>query len=164
MPDSPRELVINTTPIIALAVATGGLDILRICYDRVIVPYEVEQEILAAGSQAPAVGAFTTSNWLKRLAAPQAVLPFLQNSLDKGEAAVIQAALTHGLGLVCIDEKMGRRIARLHGLAVTGSAGILVKAKQRGFPLDIAETIARLHRQGIWLGKDVEQFLRRAGN
>jgi hypothetical protein len=36
MPDVPRELVINTTPIIALSVAKGGLDILRVCYDRVI--------------------------------------------------------------------------------------------------------------------------------
>lgn len=162
MPDAPRQLVINTTPIIALAVATGGLDVLRICYDRVIVPYEVEKELLAAGLQAPGVSAFTESIWLERLTAPQTVPPFLRNSLDKGEAAVIQSAVAHGLGLVCIDEKMGRRIARLHGLAVTGSVGILVKAKQLGFPLDTTEAITRLHRHGIWLGRDVEQFLQNA--
>ncbi len=164
MPDAPRELVVNTTPIIALAVATGGLDILRVCYDRVIVPHEVEQELLAAGPQAPGVAAFTASDWIQRLPTPQEIPPFLRNSLDRGEAAVIQAAIRHELGLVCIDEKMGRRVARLHGLTVTGSVGILVKAKQLGFPLDIANAITRLHRHGIWLGKDVEQFLLRAEN
>ncbi|WP_052813018.1 hypothetical protein [Desulfonatronum thioautotrophicum] len=110
MPDAPRELVINTTPIIALAVATGGLDVLRICYDRIIVPNEVDKEIFGAGSHAPGVSAYATSAWLERLNSPQTLPPFLQNSLDIGEAAVIQAALSHGLGLVCIDEKMGRRI------------------------------------------------------
>ncbi len=164
MPDAPRELVINTTPIIALAVATGGLDVLRTCYDRVIVPSEVEQEILATGSQAPGVAAFMTSNWLECLTAPQTVPSFLQNSLDKGEAAVIQAALDHDVGLVCIDEKMGRRIARLHGLSVTGSAGILVKAKQLGFPLNITQILTRLQRHGIWLGNDVKEFLLRAAD
>jgi len=155
----PGNGSINTTPIIALAVATGGLDVLRICYDRIIVPNEVDKEIFGAGSHAPGVSAYATSAWLERLNSPQTLPPFLQNSLDMGEAAVIQAALSHGLGLVCIDEKMGRRIARLHGLAVTGSVGILLKAKRLGFPLDTTEAVIRLQRHGIWLGKDVEQFL-----
>ncbi|NCC24722.1 MAG: DUF3368 domain-containing protein [Deltaproteobacteria bacterium] len=163
MPDAHRELVINTTPLIALAVATGGLDVLRICYDRVLVPNEVEQEILASGPHAPGVADFTASPWLERSRMPQEISSYLRNSLDRGEAAVIQAALHHELALVCIDEKMGRRAARLHGLVVTGSAGILVKAKRLGFPLDIPASIARLKRHGIWLGKDVEQFLLREG-
>jgi predicted nucleic acid-binding protein len=50
MPDSGRSLVINTTPLITLAVATNGLDVLRLLYDRVVVPMEVGQEILAAGN------------------------------------------------------------------------------------------------------------------
>ena len=58
MPDSGRSLVINTTPLITLAVATNGLDVLRLLYDRVVVPMEVGQEILAAGNSAPGVAAF----------------------------------------------------------------------------------------------------------
>ncbi|GAB6057585.1 DUF3368 domain-containing protein [Desulfonatronum parangueonense] len=164
MPDFGRELVVNTTPIIALTVATGGLDILRVCYDRVIVPYEVEQEILAAGPQAPGVAALMTNRWIERVPIPQEIPLFLQNSLDKGEAAVIQAAVCNGMIRVCIDEKMGRRIARLHGLVVTGSAGILLKAKQAGFSLDITDAITRLRGHGIWLGKDVERFLASGGD
>ncbi|WP_216594172.1 hypothetical protein [Synechococcus sp. PCC 6312] len=56
--------------------------------------------------------------------------PYLLNSLDSGEAAVIQLALNQNIQTVCIDETSGRRIARLNGLNVTGSIGILLKLKQ----------------------------------
>jgi len=58
----------------------------------------------------------------------------LRNSLDLGEAAVIQLALQHGIPLVAIDETVGRRFARLSGLTVTGAIGILLRAKSLGYP------------------------------
>ncbi len=160
MPDSGRSLVINTTPLITLAVATNGLDVLRLLYDRVVVPMEVGQEILAAGNSAPGVAAFNDAPWLERIRVPQEIPVFLRNSLDKGEASVVQAALDQGIGRVCIDEKVGRRIARLNGLSVTGSIGILAKARQHGFVLEVDATLARLRGHGIWIGRDVEQFFR----
>lgn len=70
MPDPGRSIVLNTTPLISVAVATEGLDILRLLYDRIIVPLEVEQEILAAGSSAAGVKALLDAQWIERLAAP----------------------------------------------------------------------------------------------
>jgi predicted nucleic acid-binding protein len=159
MPDQPQALVINTTPLIALSVATGSLEVLRVLYSRVIVTQEVQQEILAGGRHAPGVADFLASEWLERLAEPQAISVYLHNTLDRGEASVIQAALAQGIARVCIDEKVGRRIARLNGLTLTGSIGILAKAKQAGYPLDIEQALLRLHNHGIWLGKEIEQFL-----
>lgn len=52
MPETRRSLVTNTTPLIALAVATGSLDVLRRLYARVIVPAAVAEEILAQGNSA----------------------------------------------------------------------------------------------------------------
>ena len=49
----------------------------------------------------------------------------LANELDLGEASVTHTALERKIGTVEIDEKAGRRVARLHGLKVTGSIGIL---------------------------------------
>jgi predicted nucleic acid-binding protein len=160
MPDPGRSLVINTTPLIALAVATNSLDVLRLLYDRVLVPMEVGQEILAAGNSAPGVAAFNDALWLERMGVPQEIPVFLRNSLDKGEASVVQAALDQGIARVCIDEKVGRRIARLNGLSVTGSIGILAKARQHGFVLEVDAALARLRGHGIWIGRDVELFLR----
>ncbi len=49
MPERNEVLVTNTTPLISLAAATGSLDVLRFLYRRVVVPYEVAQEVRAGG-------------------------------------------------------------------------------------------------------------------
>lgn len=85
--------------------------------------------------------------------------PWLANTLDRGEASVIQTALDEGIGLVCIDETVGRRIARLNGLTLTGAIGILLKAHQRGYPVAIPEAIERMRKHGIWLS---ERLVRQA--
>jgi predicted nucleic acid-binding protein len=61
--------------------------------------------------------------------------------------------LDEKIDLVCIDETVGRRIARLNGLKLTGSIGILLKAQMRGYPVSIPEAIARMRQHGIWLGE-----------
>lgn len=104
-----RTLVTNTTPLIALTAATGGLDILRHLYDRVIVPLEVQMEMRAAGPQAIGVSAFEQASWLECQASEVSLSPYLGNTLDRGEAAVIQTALNLNVSLVCIDETVGRR-------------------------------------------------------
>jgi len=93
------------------------------------------------------------------------VVPLLlQNSLDRGEAAVIQTAIHLGLPLVCIDETVGRRVARLCGLDVTGAVGVLLKAKRLGYAVSIPEALKRMRAQGIWLADPVVQFALAQGN
>lgn len=106
MPENARVIVINTTPLIALAAATGSLDILRALYQRVLVPSAVVDEILAAGDAAPGAQAFLRATWLEH---KPDVVPssYLSNSLDRGEAAVIQTALNEGVERVCIKERWG---------------------------------------------------------
>ena len=58
MPDSEQTVVTNTTPLIALTAATGSLDALRFLYSRVVVPFEVAQEIRAGGHDAFGVDVF----------------------------------------------------------------------------------------------------------
>ena len=158
MPDRARAIVTNTTPLVALAVGTGSLDILRILYDRVVVPREVDDEIHAIGSDAPGVAAFDRAGWLERLGAPTAITPYLRNTLDRGEASVIQIALDLQIPLVCIDESVGRRVARLSGLTLTGSIGVLIKARQRGYEVSIPQAIERMREHGIWLSADVVRY------
>lgn len=85
MPDSARAIVTNTTPLIALAVGVGSLDILRALYDRVVVPWEVNDELHAAGHEAPGVEAFDRAHWMDCRSQPVAIAPYLRNTLDRGE-------------------------------------------------------------------------------
>lgn len=150
-----KELVCNTGPIIALVAGTGSLKILRDLYERVIIPYEVECELLAHGGSLPGAEEFIKASWLDKRIEAVSATPFLANSLDPGERAVVQVAVDEKIGTVCIDEAVGRRIARLHGLKVTGSLGVLIQAKQMGHNLCIAGIISRMQQRGIRLGTDV---------
>ena len=150
-----RQLVVNTTPLIALA-AAGCFEALPLLYQRVIVPLEVAEEIRAGGKFGIGVAELNGApSWLAIQTGQVSIPPYLANALDRGEAAVITTALDHNIPLVCIDEIVGRRMARLSGLELTGSLGILIKAKQRGFPVVIADAARRMREQGIWLSTQV---------
>lgn len=150
-----KALVTNTTPLIALAAALGSLEVLKFLYVRVVVPLEVAQEVRAGGRFSFGVDVFESSPWLEIQTQSVELLPFLKNSLDAGEASVIQTALNLSLPLVCIDEEVGRRVARLNGLTLTGTLGVLIKAKQLGFPIDMPQAIANMRLHGIWLSQSL---------
>ncbi len=158
MPDTRQAIVTNTTPLIALAVVIGNLEILRSLYSRVVVPLEVAEELHGTGIEAAGVSAFEQADWLERLDKPSVITPYLGNTLDRGEASVIQTALDLNIPLVCIDETAGRRVARLSGLTLTGSIGVLIKARQQGYPVSIPLAINRMREHGIWLSDEVVRF------
>jgi predicted nucleic acid-binding protein len=153
-----RELVINTGPVIALVAATGSLGWLPALYQQVWIPHEVMAEISAGGPGNPeataikeAINAFCLSDLATSISLA------LLHELDLGEASVIHTALARGIPTVAIDEKAGRRIARLHGLKVTGSLGILIKAKEQHLIDNLTDCIARMRDHGIWISPSLIQ-------
>jgi len=162
MPET-QEIVINTSPIIAMVAALGDLRVLQI-YQRVWVPLEVCQEISAGGAAQFALAEFEAAHWLQKCTQPLTIAALLQNTLDTGEAAVIQLALDQNIQTVAIDEAAGRRIARLNGLSMTGSIGILLRARKEGYQFSMQAAIDRMKSRGIWLSQRVIAFaLKQAG-
>jgi predicted nucleic acid-binding protein len=155
---STQTIVINTSPLIALVAAWDNLDRLRTIYQEVLVPFEVVQEILQGGMSNFGVAEFQAASWLGQQDQPVNILPFLRNSLDLGEASVIQLALDRSIEVVCIDEAVGRRVARLNGLTVTGSVGILLKAKQQDPTMSVKSAIANMLDRKIRLSQTVIDF------
>jgi predicted nucleic acid-binding protein len=157
MPET-EKLVINTGPLLALIAGVGDLSLLELLYKRVLVPFEVCQEIEAGGSSGFGVSEFRRSSFIEKRSNSLTITPFLRNALDLGEASVIQLALDENIHTVCIDEPMGRRIARLNGLKLTGSVGVLIRAKKDGFGFSMREAINRMQSQGIYLSQRVVDF------
>lgn len=153
-----QTIVTNTTPLIAISAAMGSLDVLRFLYSRVVVPLEVQTELRAAGSYALGVQEMSEATWLDYQTVDVVISPYLANTLDRGEAAVIQTALNAQIKLVCIDETVGRRVARLSGLTLTGSIGVLLKAKKLGYELSMETAVDRMRQHGIWLSDEVIRF------
>jgi predicted nucleic acid-binding protein len=104
----PERIVINTSPLIALVAALGNLNILQSLYTEVLVPFEVCQEIHKGGTTNFAVNEFTAATGLNKQTVPLNISPLLLNTLDLGEASVIQLALNQNITTVCIDEVVGR--------------------------------------------------------
>ncbi len=152
-----EDLVINTGPVIALIAGQGDLSSLRLLYRNVIVPREVAEEILSRGSSRLGAKEFIDDDWIQKISESIQTVPYLANTLDKGEASVIQTALNEKIKTVCIDEAVGRRIARLNGLKIIGSLGIMILAKKKGADIDIETAIQRMRRHGIWIVRELEQ-------
>ena len=162
MPES--AIVINTGPILALIAATGDLSLLPKLYSRVIVPREVCDEVLANGGTMFGATEFASADGLERRTEAVVIGSFLSQLLDRGEASVVQLAISEGIETVCIDEHLGRRVARLNGLRVTGSLGILIRAKRAGHALCLSDAVSRMREAGVFLSdRVIEAALREAG-
>jgi predicted nucleic acid-binding protein len=149
---SPDRLVINTGPLIALVAGLGHLDILHELYREVIVPLEVAEEIATLRASQFVQPEFARATWLTRRTTPVKLAPWLGSVLDRGEAAMIQLALDEKLSTVCIDEAAGRRVAQSSGLLVTGSLGILLRAKRESRLPSLRTVLDKMRSNGVWLG------------
>ena len=151
----PEKLIVcNATPIISLS-SIGQLTLLGKLYDRVIIPPAVAAEVLAGGRKRVGVDEFRRADWIEKRPLIDPRRADLLVDLDRGEAEVIALAQELNANLVIIDERLGRRHARRLGLPITGTLGVLLRAKQMGFISELTPLITHLRHGGIHLGDDV---------
>jgi predicted nucleic acid-binding protein len=77
------------------------------------------------------------------------------SDLDRGEAEVIALAQELGSDLVLIDERLARRHAKRLGLKLTGTLGVLLRAKRLGLIPSVSPSIEQLLEGGIRLSDSV---------
>ena len=135
-----ERIVINTGPLIALA-RMEALEVVAQLPFVFVCPPEIKEELDAGAAQGHAV---TLPAWLTVVPLAGALSPVSLAGLDSGEAAVIQLALEQSISRVCIDELQGRRAALAVGLNLTGSLGLLGRAKLLG----IIPAFALVGREG----------------
>lgn len=154
MPERPQLAVLDSTPIIALALI-GKLDLLQRLYDQVVIPPAVQQEVLAGGPGAAGRAELRQASWVRVIPLQDPRRAEMLSDLDQGEAEVIALAQELGADLVVIDERLARRHTKRLGLTLTGTLGVLLRAKRAGLVPSIAPLIEQLLRGGIRLGDSV---------
>jgi predicted nucleic acid-binding protein len=150
-------VVIHTGPLIALATALNDLEVLAHVALRVVVPGEVFTEFVAGAHHDDTADKVRAATCCDIRPVFSALPSPLLDMLDMGEATVIHTALTEGIATVVIDELKGRRVARLHGLQVTGSLGMLIMLYQQGVVPSIEQAIQRIQDKGIFLSERIIQ-------
>lgn len=157
------EVVADAGPLIAFG-RIDRLELLPQVLGTVIVPDVVALECLADPLKpgARAIDAALRSGLLARVPDPKASERAFA-VLDAGESAAIGLALQRSAP-VLIDEKLGRRVAAHLGVAVIGSAGVLLAAKRRGLVGAVGPILDALTDNGYRLSTDlVRAVLIRAG-
>jgi predicted nucleic acid-binding protein len=163
MPDKPRLVVVNATPIIALALI-DQMHLLHSLYERIVIPSAVQAEISAGGAAGIGVRELREATWVDVVSLQDPSRANLIADLAPGEAEVIAFAQERRADLVVIDERLARRHAERLGMRLTGTLGILLRAKQLGMVKAVAPLIDQLRQGGIHLGDDVvSEVLRLAG-
>ncbi len=147
-------VVSNTSPVSNLA-AVGRLDLLRAGFGQVLVPSAVAEELAAPGS--PLAASSPLPPWLMVTpVADTALLAALAQSLDRGEAEAIALGVERGAGLLVLDERRARQIARAMGLEVIGVLGVLLHAKRAGLIDAVGPVLDDLiARAGFWVGTEL---------
>jgi len=161
MPET--TVIVNTSPLLYLH-QVGQLRLLQQLYGKVTVPTAVPQELEAGKLLGVDVPEINSLEWIEvRQVASIALIPAVID-LGQGEAEVLALGLEIPDPLLIFDDKLARRIADLYKLKYTGTLGILVKAKQRGYLDSVAPIIAMLQSQGMWLNdKIIHDILRLCG-
>lgn len=154
-------IVADSSPLVALA-AADALELLDQMFDAVRVPPAVESELLTPGKpHADSLREFLRGR-IVSIDLTRYVIAAPGLGLGELEAMALYKAIAADQLLV--DDRRARRVARLNGIRVVGSLGVLVEAKTSGLITAIKPRIAAMSASGIHMSTSVVQdALRLAG-
>lgn len=116
------DIIISDTSCLVLLDKIGQLELLKSCYSAVYITPEIQSEY---GNKLP--------KWVIVEQAKDASLQkTLEQVLDKGEASALTLAMEKKNSTIILDDLRARRVAKSLNLKITGTLGVLVKAKQDG--------------------------------
>jgi hypothetical protein len=128
------QVVSNTSPLSALSII-GRLGLLRAQFGTILIPNAVWAELsrLDHDSGRQALEQAHAERWLQiHQTANRALVEILSVTLDAGESEAIAMAQELRADILIMDESSGRAMARNLKIKITGTLGVLLKAKRDG--------------------------------
>jgi uncharacterized protein len=138
-------VVADSSPLIYLS-RVGLLHVLAALFGEVVVPRAVWNEAVERRPSAPGIDALRQAAWVRVVEEPT---PESDLGLDPGETAAILTAESLPADLLLIDERLGRKVAQERGLAVRGTLGLLVQARQSGVLPELKPVLDTLVAEGF---------------
>lgn len=128
----PDIVISNTSPIFYLH-RLGQLELLHRLYGRILIPEAVSEELRAGRDQGEDVPDIANYDWIEIQSVHLPEVVSLIMDLGPGEAQVLAMALENPGSLAIIDDRLARELAQVRDIRITGTAGILLKAKRAGY-------------------------------
>jgi uncharacterized protein len=129
------------------------LPILGTLFSEVLVPREVEREVLRAGSAVlggMAIRAALATPWLQvRAVGSRETVAALRSLLDPGEPEAIVLMEEQPVDLLLLDDRRARAEAHRRGLRIAGTVGLLREAREQGLVPAVYPLVLELRRHGF---------------
>lgn len=147
MPDA----VSDSSPLIHLA-KIEALELLSRLYSRILIPPAVWREVVEESDGRPGAVEMqkaVAAGWMVKQATKNETLVIaLRQTLDNGEAEAIALATELHPESVLLDDKLARQMARRLSVPVTGTLGVLLRAKQVGLIGEVRSLVTQLQSEG----------------
>ena len=150
----PESVVVNASPLIVMAHG-GCFELLRTASSSVLVPETVVNEICRRGPDDPTVKAINGSQWLTVVDDPVVPAQIQAWDLGPGESTVLAWAHSNPPAEAIIDDLPARRCAIALGIAVRGTLGLILAARQKGLIPAARPILDRMVQAGMYLSHKV---------
>jgi predicted nucleic acid-binding protein len=88
----------------------------------------------------------------------------LEMQIDKGEASAIALALETEDNIVILDDWKARRLAERLGLFVTGTLGVIIRAKNTGLIPSIKPYLDKIRKTNFRISEELELIALKEAN
>ncbi|HKK45769.1 MAG TPA: DUF3368 domain-containing protein [Balneolaceae bacterium] len=129
MPDA----IVSDTSCLILFYKIGELELLKSVFGNILVTETVSKEFK---KELP--------EWIEIAPLQSNLHKGLSSVLDPGEATSIALAAEYDNSLLIIDEVKGRKVAREMGVQITGTLGVLITAKEKGYIKAVKPIITKM--------------------
>lgn len=153
-----HKVIVNSTPVITLC-NIGEINILRELYGTVTVPSAVYREVTAKSDSA--CQQISSLSWIHVEEVKDVSQKVMYAAkLHDGEVEVMVLAQESPEDtVVIIDDNAAKKTAKYLGLNVTGTLGVLVKAKREGIIKEISPILVEMKDKGFYISEDIERFV-----
>jgi predicted nucleic acid-binding protein len=154
---SKQPFVCDTTILLYLG-RIGQIDLLPALFALISVPEQVCLELDMGRVLRPDTINPRSLAWVEMVAVSQDMIDSLPpNRLGTGERAVIAYAQAHRGYVAGMDDLRARQLAEAIGLQVTGTLGILLRAKQAGLIPAVKSLVDDVAAQGFRLSPELHR-------
>ena len=160
----PRPVVSNAGPLITLT-EVGRLALLQALFEQILIPQAVYDEVVVHGEGEPGSQEVRDALWVRAVQVQDRLaVRLLRDTLDAGESEAIVLAQELNARYVLLDDRLARRKARLIGLRMTGTLGILLMAQKADLIPAVKPILAELEQTDFRMSDRVyQQVLIKAG-
>lgn len=148
------EVVISDTSCLIVFDKIERLDVLQKIYGTIYTTPEIAEEFVKPLPTWIQIDEVKDKKYQK----------FLETQVDQGEASVIALSIEKDNSLLILDDLRARKLAKQLKLKITGSLGVISKAKEKGIVTKVKPLIEKLRETDFRISDKVIGHLLKRNN